>query len=317
MATNRLQFVLRNQYKIQSLRNGLQHLKREGLSWSSCQRCLRLLTRPMLAGNVVYAFTIPGFSWGKKEETKVEEKKEEDKLQQILKEADRLYSQNEAMALYDYLIQFKDMENDEVLWRLARAAVDKGKLSKDNEKKRLYYEAFDYVKKALTLNQDNFAVHKWYAILLDYTGEFEGNKQRITNSFQVKQHFQRAIELNPKDATSIHSLGQWCFIFADMPWYQRQVASVIFKTPPTSTYEEALKYFLQAEETEPNFYSMNLLMLGKTYMKLRDPEMAFTYLKRCKNYPIKTPDDQKANDEATYFLNMLGQKPHVENQKKK
>jgi hypothetical protein len=73
-----------------------------------------------------------------------------------------------------------------------------------------------------------------------------------------------SIELNPKDATSIYSLGYWCFLFADMPWYQRKIASAVFATPPTSTYEEALAYFKKAEETEPSFYSMNLLMLGKT-----------------------------------------------------
>lgn len=29
-----------------------------------------------------------------------------------------------------------------------------------------------------------------------------------------------------------------CYTFADMPWYQRQVAAAIFASPPTSTYEE-------------------------------------------------------------------------------
>ncbi|XP_060561804.1 regulator of microtubule dynamics protein 1-like isoform X2 [Ruditapes philippinarum] len=200
-------------------------------------------------------------------------------------------------------------EDDEILWRLARAAVDKGKLPEYEDMKRdLYYEAYDYIKKALELNPRNFAVHKWYAILLDYTGELEGNKQRLINAVQVKEHFQKAIELNPKDATSIHSLGQWCFTFAAMPWYQRKLAAVIYASPPTSTFEEALTYFLQAEETEPNFYSMNLLMLGKTYMRLKDAEMALTYLTRCINHPVKTPDDKQANDEAGCLFKMLTQK---------
>ena len=29
-----------------------------------------------------------------------------------------------------------------------------------------------------------------------------------------------------------------CFLFADMPWYQRKIASALFASPPTSTYEE-------------------------------------------------------------------------------
>ena len=31
-----------------------------------------------------------------------------------------------------------------------------------------------------------------------------------------------------------------CFLFADMPWYQRKIASALFATPPTSTYEEVM-----------------------------------------------------------------------------
>jgi len=34
-----------------------------------------------------------------------------------------------------------------------------------------------------------WTILQWYAILLDYTGEYEGTKQRITNSYLVKEHF--------------------------------------------------------------------------------------------------------------------------------
>jgi len=39
-----------------------------------------------------------------------------------------------------------------------------------------------------------------------------------------------------------------------MPWYQRKVASAVFATPPISSFDEALIYFLKAEEVDPNFY---------------------------------------------------------------
>lgn len=44
------------------------------------------------------------------------------------------------------------------------------------------------------------------------------------------------------------------FSFANVPWYQRKIASVIFATPPSGTFEEALENFLLAEKLEPNFY---------------------------------------------------------------
>lgn len=227
--------------------------------------------------------------------------------QQVIAKADALYSQNAISELYSLLLPYRECEDDEVLWRLARATCDKAKQTADKQlKKALTYEAFEFVKRALQLNNNNFSVHKWYAILLDYTGEYEGTKQRITNSYQVKEHFMKAIELNPKDATSVYSLGYWCFLFADMPWYTQKVAAMIFATPPKSTYEEALSYFLDAENIDPDFYSMNLLMIGKTYLRLENSKMALLYLTRARDYMVKTEDDKNAHKEAVELLKSLG-----------
>lgn len=46
-----------------------------------------------------------------------------------------------------------------------------------------------------------------------------------------------------------------CYSVADMPWYQRKIASTIFGADiPSSTYEEALEYFRVAESMQPLFY---------------------------------------------------------------
>lgn len=198
-------------------------------------------------------------------------------------------------------------DDAEFLWRLARASRDLSLLP-DTEtwrKKELTFEAFEYAKRALERDEKCFAAHKWYAICLSDTGEFEGVKAKIGNSYIIREHLERAIELNPKDATSLHILGYWCFAFAELPWYQRKVAAVIFSTPPTATYEEALEFFLKAEEVDPNFYSKNLLMLGKTYMAMKDKEKALHWLTKAKEYPAHTLEDKEVHKEAVDLLNQL------------
>ena len=32
-------------------------------------------------------------------------------------------------------------------------------------------------------------VFQWYAIMLDYVGEYEGTKERISKAFKIKDHF--------------------------------------------------------------------------------------------------------------------------------
>ncbi|XP_022069662.1 regulator of microtubule dynamics protein 1 [Acanthochromis polyacanthus] len=227
---------------------------------------------------------------------------------ELLEQADYLYSCAETEKLYQLLLQYKDSDDAEFLWRLARASRDLSLLPnmEGERKKQLTFEAFEYAKKSLEKDETCFAAHKWYAICLSDVGDYEGVKVKIGNSYIIREHLEKAIKLNPKDATSLHILGYWCFAFAELPWYQRKVAAVIFASPPTSTYEEALDFFLKAEEVDPNFYSKNLLMLGKTYLGMKDKEKALLWLTKAKEYPAHTLEDKEVHKEAVDLLKKLG-----------
>ncbi|KAK7078578.1 cellular calcium ion homeostasis [Halocaridina rubra] len=224
-------------------------------------------------------------------------------VDKLLAEADSLYDLNKFEEIYNLLISYKSSKNDEILWRLGRSTYEKAKAADtDAQKKLLYREALDYVEEALSINGENFAVHKWMSILIDYVYGYEGTKARIAQSYNVKNHMERACQLNPTDGTSRYLLGYWYFSVASIPWYQRKIASVIFTTPPSATYEEALGEFLHAEQLEPNFYSKNLLMIGKCYQMLGNKEAAKEFLLRAKDYPQKTRDDKESAEEATQLL---------------
>ncbi|KAL4631044.1 regulator of microtubule dynamics protein 1 [Arapaima gigas] len=230
-----------------------------------------------------------------------------DKVEELLERADYLYSCGETEKLYQLLSQHQNSDDAELLWRLARTSRDLAQLSHTtaDEKKRLTYEAFEFAKKALERNENCFAAHKWYAVCLGDVGDYEGLKVKIGNAYIIKEHLERAIQLNSKDATSIHILGYWCFSFAELPWYQQKIAAMIFASPPTATFEEALAYFLKAEEVEPNFYSKNLVMLGKTYLMLKDKEKAVLWLTRARDYPQRTEEDKQVHKEAVELLKKL------------
>ena len=58
-------------------------------------------------------------------------------------------------------ICLQESNDAEILWRLARAARDMGKMAKDkDETKDLYNQGLEFVTKALTIDDQNFAVHK-------------------------------------------------------------------------------------------------------------------------------------------------------------
>uniref|UniRef100_A0A3Q0R5V1 Regulator of microtubule dynamics protein 1 n=1 Tax=Amphilophus citrinellus TaxID=61819 RepID=A0A3Q0R5V1_AMPCI len=203
---------------------------------------------------------------------------------EVLEQADYLYSCAETEKLYQLLLQYKDSDDAEFLWRLARASRDLALLPnvEAERKKQLTFEAFEYAQKALEKDEACFAAHKWYAVCLSDVGDYKGVKVKIGNSYIIREHLERAIELNPKDATSIHILVLFFSLF------------------------QALAFFLKAEEVDPNFYSKNLLMLGKTYLAMKDKEKALLWLTKAKEYPAHTLEDKEVHKEAVDLLKKLG-----------
>ena len=176
------------------------------------------------------------------------------------------------------------------------------KTASDVEAKRLVYEAFGLILDALEINENHWAVQKWAAIILNAKCSYEGVKALMKESYNIKHHMLKAIELNANDATIMYMLGTWCYQVADLSWYQRKIAAIIFGEPPTSSFQEALIYFESAEKVDPYFYSHNLLMLAKTYLKLNNKEQAMKYLKMAVEYPAKNDDDLIAKQEAQKLL---------------
>uniref|UniRef100_A0A8C5WGS6 Regulator of microtubule dynamics protein 1 n=1 Tax=Leptobrachium leishanense TaxID=445787 RepID=A0A8C5WGS6_9ANUR len=230
------------------------------------------------------------------------------KVEDLLEQADYLHENGDVEKLYEYLSQYKDSEDAELLWRIARAWRDMAQLSSTTpaDKKRIVYESREFAIKALEKDELCWAAHKWYAVCLSDVGDYEGIKVKIGNAYIIKDHFQRAVELNPKDATTIHLIGLWYYMFADMPWYQKKIASTLFAALPPATYEEALLYFQKAEEVDPNFYSKNLLYLGKSYLKLKNQELGLYWISKAKDYPARSEEDQQVHKEASDILKSLG-----------
>ncbi|XP_050422256.1 regulator of microtubule dynamics protein 1-like [Adelges cooleyi] len=222
-----------------------------------------------------------------------------------LEEADQLFLEDKYEDVVNVLDEYKNSNDVQVLWRLSRALYNMSLAEDINEDKRknLILNAHQLILKALSIDTNIFEVHKWAAVLIDEHSGIIGIKERIKSLETVKYHMERALELNPKDPTIRYMIGYWCYSVADMPWYQRQIAATLFGASiPVSSYEEALAYFREAEKLQPLFYSKNLLMLGKTFLKMDSSFSAEYYLKLVVQYPAKTVEDHQAKKEAAKLL---------------
>lgn len=223
--------------------------------------------------------------------------------------ADELYSNQQYEQVVQTLTPFKDGDDVELLWRWARVQYELFKtMASDADKLTHLQLHFPTVQRALQLNEKHPNCHKWMAIYMNAISKLQGSRAQIERSVEIKTHMLKACELGPDDPTNWHLIGMWAFTVADISWTMRKLAQVIYGTPPSATFQEALDYFLKAEEAKAGSYSMNYLMVGKCYQKLKDNENAIKYYKLARDYDLKTTDDKQAHKESLDLLKSLGVK---------
>ncbi|MCF7902920.1 MAG: hypothetical protein K9M19_05785 [Candidatus Marinimicrobia bacterium] len=229
-------------------------------------------------------------------------------VRDLLDKAEAAHDANDFTKTMQLLQQAEKLEpnNPEILWKIARGHFDFADQKPDDEewRKEHLYPGFEKAKKALELDDNSAGAHKWYAILIGQIGELEGTKQKITNSYPMKEHTMRAIELDPDDASNYHVMGRWHFALADLSWIERQVASIIYATPPAASFKEALNYFKKAHELDPEDLR-NVLYIGKCYEELDDEEKAAEYLRKTLNMKAVTDSDRAIQKEAQEALDDL------------
>ncbi|MFQ6674731.1 MAG: tetratricopeptide repeat protein [Fidelibacterota bacterium] len=225
----------------------------------------------------------------------------------FLRKADELHEQNDFQGNYDLLKEAEKMDpgNVEVLWRLARAHFDFSDNTDDEEIIEVNVrQGFEYARRALETDDTHAKAHKWYGILIGRVGEIEGTEQKIKNSYKVAEHTLRAIELDPEDDGNYHVMGRWHYTLADLNWFERTIASLVYATPPEASFDQARDYFLKAIEKAPDDVRHHV-WLGKTLIRLDDREGAVRAFNRALALEPRSESDRLLQEEARDILDEL------------
>jgi len=219
----------------------------------------------------------------------------------LLDEAEALHDAKDYDATMNKLIEAKKLapDNDEILWKISRGYFDfADRKPNDLEyQKEFVYPGLEYAKKALDRNPNSAGGHKWYSIHIGRIGEIEGTKQKILNSYEVKEHTMAAIELEPEEAANYHVMGRWHFALSELSWFERQVAGMIYATPPEASFEEALEFFKKANQLDPDDIR-NMLYAGHCYVELDDEENAKLWYNKAINAKATSDSDRGLQQEA-------------------
>jgi tetratricopeptide (TPR) repeat protein len=96
-------------------------------------------------------------------------------------------------------------------------------------------------------------------------------------------------------------MGRWHFTLADLSWFERKIAGLIYATPPKASFEEAAEFFQQAIEMAPGEVRHHLF-LGKTFIQLGKNDEAKGALNAALAITAETDSDKILQKEAEELL---------------
>ncbi|KAK7197947.1 Tetratricopeptide repeat [Novymonas esmeraldas] len=224
--------------------------------------------------------------------------------QAIATESEAVLAKPDIKGCHDILLKAYEGGNHhpEILWRLARSYYEVANESADADVRAPYLkEGMELCKRSVEADQNNFASHKWLGILI--SEQKVSTKEKIANAYVIRDHFKRAVELNPNDATSLHCMGNWCFKILQIGWLERKAAALVLGEPPSSTYEECLGYLLRSAEAGNTIH--NSTMIGDAYAQQSKYDEARKWYQTAIDMPANTELQKRNHDAAVAKLKKI------------
>jgi hypothetical protein len=93
-------------------------------------------------------------------------------------------------------------------------------------------------------------------------------------------------------------MGRWCQGVANIGWMERKLASALFATPPESSHQEALEYFLKSHASYPDAVR-NTFCIAECYAVLKDNKNAKEWFEKTSKLSGTTDLEKSVVEQAT------------------
>ncbi|KAL5272694.1 hypothetical protein ACHWQZ_G000773 [Mnemiopsis leidyi] len=172
-------------------------------------------------------------------------------------------------------------DTPQLMWRLSRIMFEKAKHNARAglDVKDELLEALAIAKKGEELSENNSKSHLWYAILLGDTCKYDDTRVKLTKGLEFEKQVKLSLDIDPYNSTALHLIGRYSFEVAGIKWWEAKIAATLFGCVPQSSYDEALKYFLRADELNSEWVE-NTLFIAKCLIALGRKEEAKSWLDR-------------------------------------
>ncbi len=196
-------------------------------------------------------------------------------------------------------------DNYEILWRLSRTYVDigehmAGNTDEEKQKQLEYYEkSQEFAQKAVSVNPSGGMGYTRNAIASGRIALFRGIWESLDLVKQTKADCEKAISLDPKEATAYYVLGRTNAKVCEKPKIVRWPLGLGW-----ANMEDAVKNYEKAIELRPDFI-MYRLDCARAYIEMEEYEKARTHLTKIASLTNKDEDDDSFRKEAVELLEKI------------
>ena len=225
----------------------------------------------------------------------------------LLKKGDALDAQLESSAALAVFLEAEKLEpnNADLLRRIAKTYDESmTDVSAKAEKRALAEKGLAYAKRAVAADPKNGTAHLALAICYGRLAPYLDNKTKIAYSKLVKEHTDKALELDPSQDYAYHVLGAWNYGLSDLNPILRAIAKLIYGDLPEASFEAAEKHFKQAAVMAPHRVAHHV-ELGRTYLALGKTDLARLELNKGLSLPSREKDDAETKSRAQEILKKL------------
>jgi tetratricopeptide (TPR) repeat protein len=209
-----------------------------------------------------------------------------------------------AIASYDSLARART-DDPNVQWRLARAYVFIGDVSRGEEKKQAYLTAERYAREAMRIDSTLAESNTWLAAALGNTAMYEGSKKKVALANEIKRLLLRSISLDPSDDIAYSILGTFYLALGNVSWLEKTLANLLLGSLPDGGYADAEAALLKAIELAPTVIR-HRFELAKVYEEMDREEDARREYEFCAANPIQMASDRKRVELAQEWLEKNG-----------
>jgi tetratricopeptide (TPR) repeat protein len=143
-----------------------------------------------------------------------------------------------AMMRYDSLL-VRGRDSAQVLWRQARVIVCMGDVSEPDQKESYYRKAEKTARECLSVDSLCGPGHTWLSIAIGSVAMYEGGKTKVRLANEIKEHLDKAVQIDSTDDVAYSVLGTFFMAIADVSWIERQLANIFLGHLPEGGYAEA------------------------------------------------------------------------------